>query len=219
MRRLGTRWWTWTSLLAALAFSGAAHAKSEYVAYIPNGNVKTCNNCHPGGNTALQNGFGQDAANQVGKNSVDWWPALVDLDSDGDGQTNGEELGDPCGDWLIGLDPPRATAISNPGDAASKSADPDTPPCGGGGAGGTTTTTGTGGATGTTSTTGAGGGPPDMGQGADIPMSTGAGKADPPVYTAGSCSTSSDFAPHGATSLFFLIALTLFARSRRTHTR
>ena len=37
MRTAGTL--TLTTLLAALAVSGAAHAKSEYVAYIPNGKV------------------------------------------------------------------------------------------------------------------------------------------------------------------------------------
>ena len=221
MQRART-WITLSSLIVTAALSSAAHAKSEYVAYIPNGNVKTCENCHPGGDTAKLNLFGNDSSNQVAKPNTEWWPALVDLDSDGDGQTNGQELGDPCGDWLIGLDPPRTSAISNPGDAASKSADPDNPPCGsgGGGAGGGTVTT-----TSSTSQTGAGGAPPGgSGQGADIPMSTGAGKADPPVYTtSASCSAApaSDRGPARdfASGLGLLIALTLFARSRRTHPR
>ncbi|MBK8253983.1 MAG: hypothetical protein IPK82_15135 [Polyangiaceae bacterium] len=168
-----------------------AQAKSEYVARFPNGNVNTCENCHPGGNTTALNLFGQDSSNQVGKPAADWWPALENLDSDGDGQTNGQELGDPCGDWLIGMDPPRTTAISNPGDSGDVSADPDSPSCDPEGTGGTTTSssasTGSGGPT---TTAGAGGGTPTGGgQGGENP-SSGAGRADPPLATPGSCSTS-----------------------------
>lgn len=222
MRTTGTL--TWMTLLATLALTGAAQAKSAYVAYIPNGNVKTCNNCHPNGNTAALNLFGEDALTQNGKPSTEWWPALQDLDSDQDGQTNGQELGDPCGDWLIGLDPPRTTAISNPGDAASKSADPDTPACGGGGAGGGTTgtTTGQGGATGTTTTTptsGAGAAPNTNGEGSGAPFSTGAGKADPPISLKGSCSTAPTGSSDGMLGLFATIAFFLMARSRRNAPR
>ncbi|KDO32820.1 hypothetical protein SPRG_02513 [Saprolegnia parasitica CBS 223.65] len=32
-----------------------------------------------------------------------WNAALCALDSDGDGATNGEELGDPCCEWRVGL--------------------------------------------------------------------------------------------------------------------
>ncbi len=60
-------------------------------------------------------------------NGVDW-SALYDLDSDGDGQSNGEELGDPCGEWDGGA-APRTTDISNPGLVEDTSADPNTPAC------------------------------------------------------------------------------------------
>lgn len=221
MQRART-WITLSSFIVTAGLAGAAHAKSEYVAYIPNGNVKTCSNCHTGGDTTKLNGFGNDSSNQVAKPNTDWWPALADLDSDGDGQTNGQELGDPCNEWLIGLDPPRTSAISNPGDALSKSADPDSPPCGAGGAGGGSGGSGTITTSSSSSTTGAGGAPPGMsGEGAGIPQSTGAGKADPPVYsTSASCSTNLHEPPRSwASSLLFLVALTLFARSRRTHPR
>lgn len=220
MRTTGTL--TKTTLLATLmlTLTSVAHAKSAYVAYIPNGNVKTCNNCHPNGNTAALTLFGEDALTQSGKPSTDWWPALQDLDSDQDGQTNGQELGDPCGDWLIGLDPPRTTSISNPGDAASVSADPDTPSCGGGGAGGGTTgtTTSQGGGTGTTTsstTTGAGASSGNNGEGSGVPFSTGAGKADPPLSVKGSCSTAPPGESGGALGLLATIAFFLMARSRR----
>ena len=218
MRRAATL--TLTTLLAALAVSGAAHAKSEYVAYIPNGNVNTCANCHPNGNTAALTLFGEDSLTQKGKPSTQWWPAIRGNDPDQDGQTSAQELGDPCMEWLIGLDPGRTTDISNPGNAVSKSADPDSPPCGGGGAGGATGTGqggGQGGAGTTTGTTmnGVGGGP-GSGEGAGAPFSTGAGKADPPIVAQGSCATAPARTSDGTLGLLFTVALTLIARSRRT---
>ncbi|KAF0719154.1 Aste57867_1244 [Aphanomyces stellatus] len=40
-----------------------------------------------------------------------WTKALCEKDSDGDGATNGEELGDPCCTWKVGL-PVRANPTS-----------------------------------------------------------------------------------------------------------
>lgn len=183
------------ALLGATMLAGTARAQPDYVTYIPNGLVNDCENCHPGGNTQALNGFGQASSDQVGKPSTQWWPALIDLDSDGDGQTNGQELGDPCGDWLIGLDPPRTTAIANPGDPASKSADPDNPSCdGGGGAGGAPGTggasTGPGPTTGAGGSTGAGNPGSGAGPGSSAMQSTGAGLADPPLAVPSSCAMS-----------------------------
>lgn len=42
------------------------------------------------------------------------------MDSDGDGLTNGFELGDPCGVWKEGATPAYTTDISHPGNATSK---------------------------------------------------------------------------------------------------
>ena len=50
-----------------------------------------------------------------------WTVALCQLDSDGDGQTNGFELGDICCTWKVGQAVNVTTAISNPGDANSTS--------------------------------------------------------------------------------------------------
>lgn len=215
------------TLAGAIALAGTARAQDDYVNYIPNGQVKSCLNCHPGGDTGQSNAFGQLVSNQSGKPPEQWWPALFDVDSDGDGQTNGEELGDPCGDWLIGLDPPRTTAISNPGDPASQSADPDNPPCdAAGGAGGGAASgaggdpmTGPGTTVGAGSGTGSGGSTPGAGSGGTTIKSTGAGRADPPLTTPGSCAASGATNPATRGSLWdigFLAGAALaLARHRR----
>ncbi|VDP67653.1 unnamed protein product [Echinostoma caproni] len=43
------------------------------------------------------------------------WSELCKLDSDGDGLTNGEELGDPECTWTNGMQPNRTTNLSHPG--------------------------------------------------------------------------------------------------------
>lgn len=47
------------------------------------------------------------------------WSVLFDMDSDGDGQTNGFELGDPDGLWTRGSTPERTENLSFPGDSSS----------------------------------------------------------------------------------------------------
>lgn len=77
------------------------------VGQIPNGAKFQCQNCHltPGGPL---NPFGNQVSNiGIVNGNVDW-SLLYDEDADEDGFTNGEELGDPNGEWSIG-DP-------NPGD-------------------------------------------------------------------------------------------------------
>ena len=44
-----------------------------------------------------------------------WDRCLCETDSDGDGKTNGEELGDPLCTWSPGNVPTRTTAITHPG--------------------------------------------------------------------------------------------------------
>eukprot|EP00928_Gymnodinium_smaydae_P044234 TRINITY_DN2951_c0_g3_i2.p2 TRINITY_DN2951_c0_g3~~TRINITY_DN2951_c0_g3_i2.p2 ORF type:complete len:171 (-),score=46.28 TRINITY_DN2951_c0_g3_i2:362-874(-) len=51
-----------------------------------------------------------------------WTKALCEADSDGDGQTNGHELGDPKCVWKQGDTPQRTTDVSHPGFADSKTA-------------------------------------------------------------------------------------------------
>lgn len=220
----GTRPLTFMTALfaacASLIAATPARAHSEYVQYVPNGGLKACANCHPNGNESALNGFGDDTLPHVDKPPSEWWPLLAELDSDGDGQTNGEELGDPCYEWLIGLDPARDTDLSNPGDAASKAVAPSEPPCEGeGGSGGSTTTTTTAASTVTAgATTGAGGGGQGGGgQGGEAP-SSGAGKADPQnSIQPGACAASP--APAGSSAVLSLLAsmgLLLLARSRKS---
>lgn len=106
----------------------AAFASNPMLNDIPNGLAVGCVACHQQMNDPSLNLFGQDVkAGFVG--GLPNWAALFDLDSDGDGQTNGEELGDPCGTWRKGRTPPRTTNISNPGRATSLSATPKVPEC------------------------------------------------------------------------------------------
>ena len=110
-----------------------ADAKSSFPNYIPNAFASSpqgaCSLCHrsPSGGDTLT-AFGQDVYQTMSNRRPDW-AALYAVDSDGDGQTNGEELGDPCGEWVRGDSPPRELEISNPNDAESLSDDPNTPGC------------------------------------------------------------------------------------------
>lgn len=218
--------------LSALATPRDARAHSEYVQYIPNASALNCSYCHVAGDTTKLAAMGNDTLPLVGKPVAQWWPGLRGKDSDGDGQTNAQELGDPCEEWLMGKQPGRTTDISNPSDPASKSATPDVPSCdptpgtgGGGGEGGgggatpTTGNAGSGASGGTTS--GAGSSGPAGGQGASLPASTGAGKADDPVPTDQNraCATGPLSQGSGGALLFLAAAAFLTVRSRRHRTR
>ena len=109
-----------------LGFSAEAAAMPTFPSRIPNGPVNQCANCHvnPAGG-GPRNAFGQ----AFDGNNRRWNATLADMDSDNDGQTNGEELGDPCGTWSTGAAVPRGTDISLPGNANSTSSDPQNPTC------------------------------------------------------------------------------------------
>lgn len=57
------------------------------------------------------NPFGEDFKN----NDFLWDQCMCERDSDGDGKSNGEELGDPYCTWIMGESPSRTTGLSHPG--------------------------------------------------------------------------------------------------------
>ncbi|GLE01940.1 hypothetical protein PINS_up010778 [Pythium insidiosum] len=109
--------------LAAVAMLSATDARPTYVTRIPNGRavngVSALGHKQTSGGGPL-NAFGE-AFSTAGQQ---WTVELCKADSDGDGQTNGQELGDPCCEWTASGGQPRySTGVSHPGDATSK-ADP-----------------------------------------------------------------------------------------------
>jgi hypothetical protein len=113
---------------------GEAGARFFRPGQIPNGPVNSCSNCHmsPFGGDA-RNLFGQTVEanflSAVGEGGqVLWGPELAALDADGDGFTNGEELGDPQGDWKAGDENPGdPEAVTKPWDAESHPPEPARP--------------------------------------------------------------------------------------------
>jgi uncharacterized protein (TIGR03382 family) len=116
-------------LFGALALAGAVAAPSTSLARdfrvpeIPNGSHFQCQNCHVDNTGKSFTSFGSDAKSHlvadgggVSTEHVLWDQAWCQRDSDGDGMTNGQELGDPDCTWVEG-DPNPAGAVTNPGSA------------------------------------------------------------------------------------------------------
>src|SRR4030067_605733 len=92
-------------VVALLAASPAALAFGSYSDDIPNYvNGGGCSGRPPStGGNALRHDFGADWAVAKGSAGITGaWGRVFDDDSDGDGQTNGQELGDPCGMFSTG---------------------------------------------------------------------------------------------------------------------
>ncbi len=110
---------------------GDAEARFFRPGQIPNGPVNTCSNCHmsPRGGDA-RNAFGRtvEAEFLSEDGNVLWGPKLAAIDSDEDGFTNGEELGDPEGTWKAGDESPGdPEAVTKPGDPESHPPEPAQP--------------------------------------------------------------------------------------------
>ncbi len=109
--------------LALASWAGQVDARSFRVADVPNGEDRECRTCHGDDSGATRNKFGSEAQGYlvgpglVQEDNVDWGP-LCSKDSDGDGWTNGYELGDPDCIWTKGATPTRNNSY-NPGDAKS----------------------------------------------------------------------------------------------------
>lgn len=116
------------SALLFLSLISLIRARPEFKQLIPNGEDAfqnpdsgiTCEylgheNCEEG---APRNPFGLDFKEQ----GLQWTKELCEMDSDEDGLTNGEELGDPCCVWEEGEAPDRRTMLSHPGDPSETGA-------------------------------------------------------------------------------------------------
>jgi uncharacterized protein (TIGR03382 family) len=204
--------------LAATALSLAlppsvAWARDNFPGYVPNGLVHSCATCHvnPAGGGS-RNAFGRDVGASLAGGRPDW-AAVFDLDSDGDGQTNGQELGDPCGRWRPGSTPDRTSGISLRASASSTAPNPES--CGSGGSGGAGGSGGGGGGAGGTGGTGGFGGTGgDGGPGGggfgdddeDLDHGFGEGHAD----AGGGCATTG-----GGSGAWALLAAAWFLARRR----
>ena len=100
-----------------------------FLSTVPNGSVNNCMTCHISasggegwnemGKDILRAGGADPDANPSNQNlgyngQAPNWADVRALDSDGDGQYNGWELGDPCFTWIMGETPDRTTDISLP---------------------------------------------------------------------------------------------------------
>lgn len=109
-------------IIAVFSVSYTLNSKAFRVFQLPNGSVNSCENCHNSrfGGGPL-NSFGQQVwQSGLAGGNVDW-QALYNLDADGDGFTNGQELLDPNGEWSTGMeDPGNASDVTKPYDSESK---------------------------------------------------------------------------------------------------
>lgn len=111
---------TISAAIAIISISNLT-ARDFRVNQLPNGSKFRCSNCHvsSGGGGSL-NKFGQVVGSKyLNGGNVVWNAELAGLDSDGDGFTNGAELGDPKGEWKIGQANPNVNEVTNPGNAQS----------------------------------------------------------------------------------------------------
>lgn len=113
-----------TIAVLALLFASSAMAKPTFLVHVPNGSINSCNTCHGSAVTPVTwNAFGEDLQETLVADLPDW-AAVCDLDSDGDGASNGLELGDPDCTWVFGDSDP-AGDVFHPGDDTST---PETAP-------------------------------------------------------------------------------------------
>lgn len=109
-------------IIAVFSASYTLNSKAFRVFQLPNGGVNSCLNCHGTMNGGYPlTSFGQQVLSSglTGENVN--WQALYDLDADGDGFTNGQELLDPNGEWSPGMaDPGNSSDVTKPYDAESK---------------------------------------------------------------------------------------------------
>lgn len=96
----------------------AADARPCRVEQLPNGSKFSCGNCHHSPYGGPRNAFGLAVEKEVarGSRAAFWSSVLAAKDSDGDGASNGVELGDPDGDGK----PTVGAELTSPGNSKSK---------------------------------------------------------------------------------------------------
>ena len=102
--------------LLSLFLIGTTYAYQQDLAKVPNGNTYGITLGHPGGATKKATPF----ASSFYSSGQKWSKTFCQADSDGDGQSNGLEMGDPCCLWVVGKTPMITTTLSDPNSAASK---------------------------------------------------------------------------------------------------
>jgi hypothetical protein len=103
-------------LLASLSLMVSTYAFQQDLAKLPNGNTYGITLGHPGGATKKATPFASSFYSAGQK----WSKTFCQADTDGDGQSNGLEMGDPCCLWSVGKSPMITTTLSDPNSAASK---------------------------------------------------------------------------------------------------
>ena len=102
--------------LLALFLLGSTYAYQQDLTKVPNGNMYGITLGHPGGATKKPTAFASSFYSAGQK----WTKAFCQADTDGDGQSNGLEMGDPCCLWSVGKTPMISTTLSDPNSASSK---------------------------------------------------------------------------------------------------
>jgi MYXO-CTERM domain-containing protein len=102
-----------------LLMPSTSMAKPAFLSAVPNTAALSCNTCHvPGQPKTVRNDFGIDVKANLNGGMPDW-AAVCDIDSDGDGATNGEELQDVMCQWTGGANPGCSGLVTAPGDSNS----------------------------------------------------------------------------------------------------
>ena len=91
------------------------NAYPQDLSKLPNGNSYGLTLGHPGGATKKTTGI----ANALYSAGKKWATPVCKGDADGDGQSNGLEMGDPCCVWTVGAVPMFTTGLSDPNSATS----------------------------------------------------------------------------------------------------
>ncbi len=118
------RSWLLAAVVGLLSVA-AADARPWRVEQLPNGNKFSCSNCHFSPYGGPRNAFGLAVEKEVarGSRAAFWSSVLAAKDSDGDGASNGVELGDPDGDGK----PTAGAEVTHPGNSKSKPTKPVEP--------------------------------------------------------------------------------------------